>query len=460
MSVELEVGPVLAVMSSSGASSSLNVEDFLLADPDPGSSPPSLLEVSEDGDQPTAEPVVAESPCRVLQTAIDRPSPSQDSLPAVVDPALDHDHDDVVSRREDVEHKHELLRQWLETNGLDAVVLARADSIAWFTSGADVAQTLGGEHAAVLLYINRNQRAVISDNVQTARVFEEELAGLGFQLKERAWYNDPNKFVAELGHSKQVVTDNGLPPWPNRATCLRSLRWPLTRLERQHLRELGRTLTLAVEATCRNFAPGETEADVAGHLAHRLVREGVAPLELRIAGDGRLARYRQPSFKDARIQRNAVITATGRRHGLCASVTRMVSFGKPSDELRAAHALAAMIDATEIFFCRPGQSVADVFRRARRIYEKFNAAHEWTLDYQGSIIGYLPRELMLAPDCDCVFQSGVAVCWTPSVGPARSSDTIVIDSRGYEVVTEAQRWPKIEVQVKGFTIPRPGVLET
>ena len=42
--------------------------------------------------------------------------------------------------------------------------------------------------------------------------------------------------------------------------------------ERQVLRGLGRALTLAIEATCRNFQPGETEADVAGHLAHRLIR--------------------------------------------------------------------------------------------------------------------------------------------------------------------------------------------
>ena len=71
------------------------------------------------------------------------------------------------------------------------------------------------------------------------------------------------------------------------------------------LRELGQTLTLAVEATCRNFDAGETEADVAGHLAHRLLREGVVPADLRVAGDDRLARFRQPSFKAAPIRKHA-----------------------------------------------------------------------------------------------------------------------------------------------------------
>jgi hypothetical protein len=53
----------------------------------------------------------------------------------------------------------------------------------------------------------------------------------------------------------------------------------------------------------------------------------------------------------------------------------------------------------------------------------------------------------------------MAVCWSPSVGPARSSDTVVIDARGYECVTAAQKWPLVDVAVKGFVIQRPGVLE-
>ena len=117
-----------------------------------------------------------------------------------------------------------------------------------------------------------------------------------------------------------------------------------------------------------------------------------------------------------------------------------------------------MVDATCIFFSRPGETVADVFRRAKRIYEKFNAPHEWTLDYQGVLIGYSPREALLTPDSSLVIQPNMAFCWNPSVGSARSEDTVVIDSRGYEVVTAAQNWPQLEVCVKGYKMTRPGIL--
>jgi len=118
-----------------------------------------------------------------------------------------------------------------------------------------------------------------------------------------------------------------------------------------------------------------------------------------------------------------------------------------------------MVDATCIYFSRPGEAVSEVYRRARRIYEKLDHPHEWILDYQGYVIGYAPREIPLLPDSPVSIQAGSALCWSPSVGSARSEDTVIVDDRGFEVVTEAQNWPKVEVTVKGFSIPRPGILE-
>jgi Xaa-Pro aminopeptidase len=398
---------------------------------------------------------------RVMQTASDRPE--EDSLPPLSDPAADRAEGPVAARRADVDEKQRRVAALLDATGHDALVLGRADSVAWFTSGGDLAQCLGSEASSALLFLNRTSRAVITDNVQSARVFEEELAGLGFQLKERPWYDDPGRVVAELGHGKRLITDLGpcscAKPWPREADPVRALRRPLTVLERQWLRELGRTLALAVEATCRNFDRGETEADIAGHLAHRLVREGVVPVDLRVAGDDRLERYRQPTFKAAPIERRATISVAGRRHGLCAALTRTVSFGPPGRDFEKQHGLAAMVDATCIYFSRPGETVSGVFRRARRIFEKFDHPHEWTLDYLGHVIGYAPRELLLLPDSPAPLESDTALCWSPSVGPARSEDTVVIDHRGYEVVTEAQNWPKLEVTVKGFQLTRPGILQ-
>ncbi len=87
-----------------------------------------------------------------------------------------------------MEEKHRRVTTFLDEHDYAAVLLTRADSIAWFTSGGDLGQNLGADAAAVALFITRLTRAVLADNVQSARVFEEELAGLGFSLKERPWH--------------------------------------------------------------------------------------------------------------------------------------------------------------------------------------------------------------------------------------------------------------------------------
>lgn len=396
---------------------------------------------------------------RVMHTADDRPA--DDSMPPMLDPAASHELQavDPDGRRADVELKHRRVIDFLDRHGYDAAILGRADSVAWFTAGGDLARDLASERAAILLYVNRQSRAVLSDNVQSARVFEEELAGLGFQLKERPWHEDPLQIVRELGHKKKLAVDFDLPEGTNELARLRLARLALSTRERRLLRVLGRTVTLAVEATCRNFQPGEHEADVAGHLAHRLIREGVVPVSLRVAGDDRLARYRQPIFKSAPIHRHATISVVGRRHGLCAGVTRTVSFGPVDAEFQKAHNLAAMVDATCIFFSRPSQSIQDVFRRAKRIYEKFGHPDEWALAYQGCLTGYAACEGQLTPESRDLLPAHTALRWSPSVDSARSEDTVVIDERGYEVVTEAQNWPELEVTVKGFPMTRPGILE-
>jgi|GEM_PF-175058 len=383
---------------------------------------------------------------------------SVDGLPALADPTISHQDRELELRRADVNEKHQRIIAWLDKTGYEAVLLGRTDSVGWFTAGGDLAQTLTSELSAALVLVNRHCRALICDNVQTARLFEEEVAGLGFQLKERPWRTDPFAFALELARDKKYATDCGLFGWPNELSKLKALRLSLTRQERRWMRELGRTLARQVEATCRNFEPGETEADIAGHLAHRLIRQGIVPVDLRVAADGRLERYRQPRFKSARVTRHAVIQASGRRHGLCASVARMVAFDPVDPELARAHALASMVDATLIYFSRPGAVVSDIFRRARRIYEKYGHPHEWMKDYQGHVVGVSPRELTLTPDGQATLGHDLALSWCPSVSSARSQDTIVIDQRGYEVVTESRRWPRVEVLVKNLPILRPGLL--
>ena len=181
-------------------------------------------------------------------------------------------------------------------------------------------------------------------------------------------------------------------------------------------------------------------------LALRLVREGVVP--------GRPPdspattawsvtfnpRSRPPRSRSGRRSPSPAATSPLCINGL----TCTVSFGTPERRSSAArYALAAMVDATCIYFSRAGEPVSEIFRRARRIYEKFKNPHEWTLDYQGFVIGYAAREVLLMPESRMVLGAGTAVCWSPSAERSRRSSGPSGRRRrgGFELVTGGQNWP-------------------
>jgi hypothetical protein len=120
--------------------------------------------------------------------------------------------------------------------------------------------------------------------------------------------------------------------------------------------------------------------------------------------------------------------------------------------------LCAMIDATYIFFSQPGELGAEALRKAKRIYEKGGVDHEWVLAPQGAVTGYAPSEVMLTPSSPIRFRTGMAVAWSPSVGAARSGDTVLLHDNGFEILTPTQHWPTLVVSVKGHEIERPAVL--
>ena len=361
-------------------------------------------------------------------------------------------------RSEDVAIKQQRVAEFLEDEGYDAVLLSRQDSFAWFTSGGDNGAGVAADLGSVSLFATRDQRCILATNAESGRTFEEEVAGLGFQLKECRWDDPSDRLIEDICRGRKVASDTGVCGTTNELDKLRRLRINLTELELQRYRELGRAVAHAVEATCRNARLGETEHDVAGELSHRLIRHGISPVAMYVAGEERMTQFRMPTHKAQPIRQRLTIMACGRRHGLCATVTRTVAFRAADKEFVDHHFRCAMVDATCIFFSQPGEQAADVLKRARRIYEKSGYAHEWLAAPQGGVTGYSPCEVLVVPSCPLRFRAGMAVAWTPSVGPARSGDTVVLHENGYEILTPTQQWPFLTVSVKGFEVERPGVL--
>ncbi len=360
-----------------------------------------------------------------------------------------------AQRAADVEARHQAVVELLKAEGFDGLLLQSPDNIAWFTAGADC---LGIREGGVALFITRDARVVLCSNVDSGELFDQQISGLGFQLKERPWHESRRVLIEDMCRGRKVASDNGFPE----TTCVReklaALRLPLSERECEQLRSLGRAVAHAVEATCRNMQPRETEQEIAGQVAHRLLKRGVQPVRIQVWADGQGHRYRHWAAGEDRVERFCTVAAVGRRNGLYLGCSRTMSFGDPPEELKVAHSKAMLIQATAFYFSKAEWELFETWCRIARIFEKFGYPDEWQLAEQGEVVGYTLCEESVTMKSQFVLRAAMPVHWHPSVGPALAADSILVTGSGPELLTPMETWPRMTVDVKKSPIHRPDIL--
>lgn len=360
-------------------------------------------------------------------------------------------------RYDDVERKQRRIAEFLERIRYDAVLLQKPENFAWFTSGAECPR-MGGDEPAAALFLTPDARVVVANNVDAAQLFDKQLGGLGFQLKQRPWHEERRVLFGDLCRGRRVASDADGDLTTNESGAIASLRMPLDTFECRRLRQLGALVAHAVEATARHVEVGQSEAEIAGQLAHRLVKHEVQPLWSRTIADGRGAAYRHWTAGDWTLKRWCTIAAVGSRWGLCCACARTVILGSPPLDVVGTYQQVAMLAATGMYFSQAGKKLSDVWPKVKRIYEKVGHSEEWRLADQAEVIGYRPREALLLPTSDFELTDGTPMHWHPSVGAVQVGESVLVREQGLEFLTKPVDWPLLCVTVKGQPMNLPDVL--
>ena len=361
-----------------------------------------------------------------------------------------------VARIADIEMKQARVAEFLDRAGLDALLLETPANFGWFTSGGNCSRE-GGATPLAALFITPSARVVVCHNSETSHVFDHEIPGLGFQLKELAWTEPLADILSDLCRGRRVGSDRCFPHTQDFSDAIRQLRTPLTPLECSRIRTLGRHVVHAVEATARSLICGRIEAEIAGELAHRLIKHQITPRRLQVLADSRGLRYHHWRYDDSPVRRWVTLLAIGSRWGLCVGVSRTVAFTQLDTLTLSAMQSATMLTATAARFSTCGWKLGDTMDRVRRIYEKTAEAEEWRKAPLGGVIGYEPEEDLLLPKSDYLIQPQTALFYHPTVGPAVAAETILTLPDGFEILTPPENWPTIEVIVKDSTVTCPGI---
>ena len=362
-------------------------------------------------------------------------------------------------RVEEVAGKVEAVREWLEQRDLSGVLFSTQANFAWITGGGQSHVSIGDSAGVASVLVTRDAVAVLTSNIEAARLVDEELQDVPIEVVTYEWHRqDPERpLVAERSDPARVVSDSSWAGLRNEGEALAHLRYTLSPTEIDRYRALGVDAAVSVEEASLSARPGDTEMEIAGRVAELCASRGILPLVNLVAVDRRIAAYRHPIPTRARLERTLLVALTGRRAGLHASLTRMVHFGASDDELDSRHDAVTRVDAHMISASVPGATLRDVFVRAVKRYEAEGFPGEWELHHQGGLTGYGGREIFATPHSNHRLIEHQACAWNPSITRVKSEDTIITTTQAPEVITRTGKWPQKQVEINGSLLERPAL---
>jgi Xaa-Pro aminopeptidase len=370
---------------------------------------------------------------------------------------------DRIAQLDEISEKRSRIMGLMKAQGLDSVVFTKRQNFAWATGGADNHVRHSSEGGvASLVFFRDGRRMVLTTNIEAPRIWDEELAGLGFELATVSWWKpeERNAVLKGLLAGGKTASDDGTPGTSDVEAFMPPLRMNLTGHEMDKYRWIGKQAGLGIAETCKKVKKGMTEEEIAGILFHDCQKKGVKPTVMLIAADDRISKYRHPIPTGLKMKHAVMVVLCARRWGLVVSCTRLVRFGAMPADLKRRHEACVNIDGVFITSTVPGASWSAIFHKAEEAYREAGFRDEWQKHHQGGPTGYIEREFTANPSTPPGLKAGLnmAVAWNPSITGTKSEDTILVTSKGPEIITASPGWPMIGVTVDRKTVRRPNWL--
>lgn len=340
-------------------------------------------------------------------------------------------------------------------HGLESLVLRTPASLTWLLGArVHVPQTLDSACLDVVVDLTgpMPMATVVTNAIEAPRLRDTELSGVDVDWRIVPWWQ-PRDSVLPTGPA--VGSDGRAAGTIDVAAQVASLRRVLTTHQQELLARVCTDAASAATDAAHLISPDMTEYAAAGVLSSELLGRGLDPIVLMVAGDDRRREHRHPLPTDAPIGHRVMLVCCARRHGLVASVTRLVAFGELRAEEKAHYRALLEVERAFLDTSKPGVRLGDAFACGTAAYgaNGFEPG-EWHWHHQGGFSGLQPREFPAHHGSDAIVPDGSVLAWNPSAAGWKVEDTAIIEPDGARVLVHDPSWPLIEV---GGRL-RPGVL--
>jgi Xaa-Pro dipeptidase len=374
-----------------------------------------------------------------------------------------------VDRSAEITEKAERLKVMLAAENLGGVLINAQHNFSWLTAGSTNGIDMSREPGACALLVRLDgKRFVLANRIEMARILTEELAAGGdFEPVEFSWEEEKANptFLADrartLLNDGNVRLGSDLSLAPDVSTvegAIARCRYELTASEIERFRRLGTDAGQAIGGLMKSLTPGLSEREVAGRAANALAAYGIHAVVNLVAADERIGNYRHPVPTEKKWERVLMVVVCARRGGLIASLTRIVSAGPVSDDLRRRTLAAAKVNAQLLEATRPGATGGELYNVAARAYLAEGFAGEQHLHHQGGAAGYRTRDWVAHPLSEEQVHLHQAFAWNPSITGTKVEETTIVSVEGIETITSTTAWPQIAVRAGGREYLAPDVL--
>lgn len=340
---------------------------------------------------------------------------------------------------------------------LTSLVLRDPASLTWLLGArVNVPQTLDSACLAVVVDITRDEARItlVTNAIEAPRLRDSELAGVPADWSVVAWWQSPD---AELPRGESVGSDRPSGGSHDLSAELAALRRGLTEHQQERLRGVSRDTAAAASAAASRLTPTMTEYAAAGLLARELLSRELDPIVLLVGGDERIGPHRHPLPTAAALGARGMLVACGRRHGLVASVTRIVSFTPLTPAQRDTYERLLRVEQVFLDASVVGARIGDVVAAGCAAYAEYGFdPDEWHRHHQGGFSGWQPREFPAHQGSDLLIPFGSVVAWNPSGDGWKVEDTTLVLPSGPEALVHDDTWPIIDIDIGGRV--RPDVL--
>ena len=112
-----------------------------------------------------------------------------------------------TERLGEIATRHQRIAEFLRQEGYAGLLIQQPSNFAWLTAGG--CNERGGSTGSTgALFVTPEARVIVCSNADTAQFFEVEVGNMGFQLKERPWFEPRAVMLADLCRSRNVASDS------------------------------------------------------------------------------------------------------------------------------------------------------------------------------------------------------------------------------------------------------------